>query len=340
MEENQVSALMEQTFWAYEHRELERVKKEGRSFVHYTTTEAALSIINNREIWLRNSGVMNDYSEVAHGEACLRYCLHESNDVAPRCKNVFDTLQEGLHDRAVRWFIDSARMRRAFTYLTSISEHGPQHIAPGVVDEESMFGRLSMWRAYGSCGGVGLIFRQDPLMEPKDRLNVFSMPVYYGNPDWFAFEFSKMLSFIESNMAQLKQIDPNVIWENLWRFIHFTSLSCKHPGFKEEREWRVTYSADPANEHIEDAEFNATSKIKRQFCTVGGLPQRIYKIPFVDYPDEGIVGITLPAFLKQVVIGPTQYPLIVMDALHIAMRRAGFDQNKIFISVSQIPLRT
>jgi hypothetical protein len=340
MEEANVRKLMTATFWAYERQQLDRIKQEGRSFVHYTTTEAALSIINNREIWLRNSAVMNDYSEVAHGEACLRYCLYESNDVAPRCKKVFDELQEGLHEKAVRWFVDSAPMRRAFTYLTSISEHGPPQIAAGVVDEESMFGRLSMWRAYGSYGGVGLIFGNEPFMEPKEVLNVYSMPVYYGNPDWFAFEFSKMLNFMEANMAQLKQIDPGVLWENLWRFIHFTSLSCKHPGFKEEREWRITYSADPANEHIDDAKFNASSKIKREFRTVNGLPQRIYKIPFVDYPEEGVVGITLPAFLKQLVIGPTQFPLIVLDALHVAMRRAGFEQDKIRISASQIPLRT
>ena len=60
MEENEIRKLMEDTFWAYEREQLDRVKEEGRSFVHYTTTEAALSIINNREIWLRNSGVMNE----------------------------------------------------------------------------------------------------------------------------------------------------------------------------------------------------------------------------------------------------------------------------------------
>lgn len=340
MEQAEIRQLMERTFWAYERQEMDRIKNEGRSFVHYTTTDAALSIINNREIWLRNSGVMNDYSEIAHGEACLRFCLLESPEVAPRCKDIFDSLNDGLHDRAVRWFLDSAPMRRAFSYLTSISEHGPEHLTPGTVDLESQFGRLSMWRAYGSRGGVGLIFRQEPLLEPKEALHVFLTPVYYGNPDWFAVEFSKMLNFIEAHMAELKQIDPEIIWENLWRFIHFTSLSCKHPGFKEEREWRVTYSADPVNEHIDDAQFNATSKVKREFCTVNGLPQRIYKIPFADHPDEGISGITLPAFLKQIVIGPTQFPLIVMDALHIAMRRAGFQQDKIIISASQIPLRT
>ncbi len=340
MEENRINELMAETFFGYSEAQTERVKQEGRCFVHYTTTEAALSIINNKEIWLRNSGVMNDYSEMAHGERCLRYCLFENADMVRRSKEVLDRLGEGLHDRIAQYFVASAPMRRAFTYLISISEHGSPQIAPGVVDEESVFGRLSMWRAYGSRGGVALIFRQDPLMDPSGALDVYASPVFYGNPDAFAVEYDRMLARILWNIEQLKQVDPELVAENLERCIHFASLTCKHPGFAEEREWRITYSADPKSEHLDDKEFNASSKIRREFRTINELPQRIYKIPFVDYPDEGVTGATLPAVLKQLVVGPTQYPIIVLDALHVAMRRAGFADEQIRISASQIPLRT
>tara|TARA_R110002033_G_scaffold7991_3_gene28112 strand:+ start:120 stop:1142 length:1023 start_codon:yes stop_codon:yes gene_type:complete len=340
MEEAKLSGLLEKIFWQYAERQVSRIKNENRSFVHYTSTEAALSIIHNREIWLRNSGVMNDYSEMAHGEACLRFCLYENSDVASYCKEVLNKVQGGLHDRAVKWFIETAHMRRSYTYLLSISEHGSQTLSKGVVDEESDYGRLSMWRAYGNSGGVGLIFNHDALTNPTDVLNVYSSPVFYGNPDAFAHEFSKMLSFIEQNVEQVKQIAPETFWVNLTTFMHFSSLSCKHPGFAEEREWRITYSADPANEHVDDKVFNASSKIKREFRTINSIPQRIYKIPFVDYPDQGVSGITLPDILERLVIGPTQYPLVVHDAMYIALRRAGFDPKAIQIAVSQIPLRT
>jgi hypothetical protein len=36
-------------------------------FVHYTTAEAALSIIRTKRFWLRNTNCMSDYREVQHG---------------------------------------------------------------------------------------------------------------------------------------------------------------------------------------------------------------------------------------------------------------------------------
>ena len=340
MDDQEAIQLINKTFWSYADGRIEKVKREARSFVHYTTTEAALSIINNREIWLRNSTVMNDFSEMAHGEACVRFCLFDSVETSSRSRAILDSLQAGLHDRSAQWFIETSQTRRSYTYLLSISEHGPVLVGPGIVDEESQYGRLSMWRAYGANGGIGLIFNQAALMEPTDVLNVNSSPVFYGNPDQFAFEYDKILTFIEKNRDQILQIDPDLFWVNFTRFLHFSILSCKHPGFSEEREWRITYSADPANEHIDDEIFNACSMIKREFRTVNGIPQRIYKIPFADDPDKGLTGITLPAILKRVVIGPTQYPLVVHDAFAVALLRAGFELDKFPVALSQIPLRT
>ncbi|WP_396642869.1 hypothetical protein [Methylomonas sp. 2B] len=43
----------------------------GLRFAHYTSADAAMNIIKNREIWLRNVQCMNDYMEVRHGIECL-----------------------------------------------------------------------------------------------------------------------------------------------------------------------------------------------------------------------------------------------------------------------------
>lgn len=340
MDTQELDRLLEQTFFQYGMHQIERIAREGRSFAHYTSTEAALSIIANKEIRLRNSGVMNDYSEIAHGEACIRYCLFEDQHIASRSKKILDSLREGFFDRAIQWLVKTAPMRRAYTYLLSISEHGPSIVKEGDTDEESQFGRLSMWRAYGNSGGVGLIFRNTPFVEPNGAMPVFTSPVFYGNPDAFAHEYSKMLTFIEQNIDKIKQIDPEDLWENFTRFMHFSILGCKHPGFSEEREWRITYSADPNNEHLDDDEFNQTSSIKREFISINGVPQRIYKIPFIDSQELGVIGITLPDILKQLIIGPTQYPAVVHDALAIALLRVGFAPEKVQIAISQIPLRT
>jgi hypothetical protein len=41
-------------------------------FVHYTSAEAALSIIKGKRIWMRNTTCMADYREVQHGFEILR----------------------------------------------------------------------------------------------------------------------------------------------------------------------------------------------------------------------------------------------------------------------------
>src|ERR1700693_3098635 len=40
---------------------------DSARFVHYTSAEAALSIIKSKRIWMRNAMSMADYREVQHG---------------------------------------------------------------------------------------------------------------------------------------------------------------------------------------------------------------------------------------------------------------------------------
>jgi hypothetical protein len=47
------------------------VQRRGR-FVHYTSAENGLKIINTRTIWMRNTNCMSDYREVQHGQERLK----------------------------------------------------------------------------------------------------------------------------------------------------------------------------------------------------------------------------------------------------------------------------
>jgi hypothetical protein len=44
------------------YRQQERLRTEGRRFVHYTNAEAALSILRSKEVWMRKSSCMNDFA--------------------------------------------------------------------------------------------------------------------------------------------------------------------------------------------------------------------------------------------------------------------------------------
>ncbi len=69
----------------------ERVEKENLRLVQYTSADAAMSILRNKEVWLRNVQCMNDYREVDHGIDCLVAAFKNEKEGAN-----FKAVMEGL----------------------------------------------------------------------------------------------------------------------------------------------------------------------------------------------------------------------------------------------------
>lgn len=340
MTEAEMMALLDETLFRYHRQRMAHAKSVGRRFVHYTSAPAAISIIEKQEIWLRNSAAMNDYSEVQHGHACIDYVLKGDNEVRQRCEKTLGKVDSGTFERALAYYHGTMLQRLAYTYLLGIAEHGLPNPQPGDIEVEDELGRLSMWRAYGCGNGVALIFNADPIWAESGALGVFANPVFYGSPNEFSIIFAGVLNSIEQRLEEVKAMPLEIFEANLHRLLHFSSISTKHGGFAEEREWRITLSADPEQEAVADDVFNATSRIRREFRDVNGVPQRLYKVPFVDHAEDGLVGMTLPAILWRVIIGPTQYPMMVADAIVSALRKAGVENAGDRITFSNIPLRT
>lgn len=339
MDEEQ-SELLKNVIYSDNLNVIDHAVRNHRRFVHYTSVEAALSIIENREVWLRNSLAMNDYSEIAYGEQLFRGVFYGESDVSHLSRKVLNQINDGLHERLSQAFEEGAVMRRHYTYLMSVSEHGPYQLEPGMLADqgEERYGRLSMWRAYG--GGIAFVFNSQPLLSPSEALKAYTSPVRYVEQHEFNHLVSCLLFRASDNIDALKGLPEGLFEYNLKNFIELTALSLKHPGFSEEREWRITYSAKPAEEHDDDVEFNESSRVKRDFRTINGIPQRIYKIPFQNYPDDGFLGAEIDEILDRVIIGPSQYPALVADAIFMALKRAGVRDAEKRIVVSNIPIRT
>jgi hypothetical protein len=336
-------ALLEDVIYADSMATISHAKHNQRRFVHYTSAETAISIIKNKEFWLRNSLAMNDYSEIAYGEALFRNVFYSESDANRISRETLNFLSDGLHERLADYFEKGANQRRYFTYLISVSEHGPYEVKPGMSGNhlEDKYGRLSMWRAYGRDSvGVALVLNPRAFLEPSDALKAFTRPVVYCEQSDFDHLYSSIMLRAHQRADELRQLPDGWFENNLQRFLDSSALALKHPGFGEEREWRVTYSANPDGEHIDDSVFNQTSRIKRQFVCLSGIPQRIYKIPFVDYPDEGFVGADINSLIEKVIIGPSQYPVVVADAIIMALKGAGVENPDEKIAISNIPLRT
>ena len=82
---------------------------------------------------------MNDYTEVLHGIRCLEEILE--GQVGNRFKSVLNDLFPNLAAEIEIQFVNSKFKLLTDTYVACVSEHkaGP----------EDVYGRLSMWRAYG-----------------------------------------------------------------------------------------------------------------------------------------------------------------------------------------------
>jgi hypothetical protein len=119
-------------------------------FIHYTTAEAALSIIRTKRFWLRNTNCMSDYREVQHGfDIFSRYFPD-----GPKRKafvDAFDACIPGAADDAFTAFSNWWQDLRLNPYIACVSEHE---------DSEDVHGRLSMRRAFGGTRTrVGIVLR-------------------------------------------------------------------------------------------------------------------------------------------------------------------------------------
>lgn len=313
------SRQLPQLLQPYASRRLEAAKAEKICFSHYTSADAALSIIRNREIWLRSANVMNDFSEIAHGQNCLVHAW-KNTSFGQRLQAVMNRRQDGLSKQLEATFNKYLTDRHTDTYLMSISEHHP---------DDDRLGKLSMWRAYGGHTNVAFVFNTSPLFSESAALPAFSSPVLYATVAEFADHFSQVVTGLEENFAVVQNTDPNQLVSELFFALHMAVLSTKHPGFAEEKEWRILHSPS----------LGPSERIKFDVVSISGVPQKVYKISLENFPNEGFTGASLPEVLEEIIIGPTQFPYPIYDALVHELTEAGVANAPSKVRVSDIPLR-
>ncbi|MBL4612111.1 MAG: DUF2971 domain-containing protein [Emcibacter sp.] len=298
---------------------VEGVREKGTRFVHYTSADVGISIIKTGEIWMRNSSCMNDYSEMSFGINCVTKFFNSAE--ANPMWTVLNRIQEGLSDEIKNLFDGWSQDVRRHTYLTCLSEH---------MDAEDGIGRLSMWRAYGKNGGVALVLNQEAMMSETDILKAYTYPVHYYNDEEITEFFIEVVSGIQQHLSGLSSRSVEGIKGTVFYMLQTYCICLKHPGFAEEKEWRVVYRPNQVESDV----------IKKSVETVNGVPQRIYKIPLEDVPQEGSTGRGIDGLLNKIIIGPTEHPFAVADAYVEALTEAGVNNPEARVVISEIPLRT
>jgi hypothetical protein len=301
---------------------------EGRRLIHYTSAANAVSIFRNKAVWMRNVRCMNDYMEVEHGFQLMLRSFAPPVDNSEAEKGLHavtvaaNRIFPGVAEETIRRFDGWLPALRNKTFVTCLSEHSAS---------ENDFGRLSMWRSYSSNQvGVGIVINPTPLYSLSDAFGAFSSPVHYFGDDEAGEMFLEIAKNIETNRDFIQSRGEDELLGHLFTLLRSFAMCSKHPGFHEEKEWRImhTQTLDEPGALVLDVE-----------C-INGVPQSVFKIPLEDHLESGMTGISIPDLVEKVIIGPTQYPVAVWDALVIELERAGVKEADQKVSYSGIPLRT
>ena len=125
---------------------MSKIAENNQKLVHYTSAATALSILKNKEIWMRNTRCMNDFSEVRYGLVLFTRFRKKPEEYA-LLKKAWGK-KAGVFEKAFFRAIQAFDEWSNSTYICCFSEQEA---------EEDQLGRLSMWRGYGTDCGVAMV---------------------------------------------------------------------------------------------------------------------------------------------------------------------------------------
>jgi hypothetical protein len=213
----------------------------------------------------------------------------------------------------------------ANTFITAVSEHDAT---------EDVLGRLSMWRAFGGhAARVAIIFAIPRITLSADVLGIFFSPVaYYPSAVVANSVMDRVVANINSNRPFLQTIGQEA-FENMTFQMFVVAVTClKHPGFREECEWRAVYNPRHPLLH--------SRLIERSHEVVYGIPQTVCKIPLDIAASPDLSDVDFPNIFERLIIGPTQYASAMSEAFAEALSTVGVQDSRSRVVLSDIPIRT
>jgi hypothetical protein len=169
-----------------------------------------------------------------------------------------------------------------------------------------------------------------PRQSAADGLNLTLSPVAYFSYHQVEAEVLRVITGVRNECEFLKSIDRQMVLHAIFFMLMIATVSLKHEGFHEEREWRLVYSP----------QLRPSAFLRRATEIIAGVPQIVYKIPLENRPTDNIVGVEIPELIERVILGPSNYPVPIGEAFVEALREAGMKDAGSRVFASNIPLRT
>jgi hypothetical protein len=305
---------------AYENLRQSDVNDQQLRFVHYTSAEAALSIIRNKRLWMRNTTCMSDYSEVQHGFDMLNKFFSDEEK-----KKAFSAAVDGCFPGAVQEAVDLFNKWwnniRFNTYVTSVSEHEKS---------EDDHGRLSMWRAFGGTAiRIAVVVKVPRVSQGSFSLNLMFSPVAYLKEAEAHSVLQEVIENVRAKADFVRSVGRTLIVEMLFT-VFVAGVTClKHEGFREEREWRAIYLP----------KIRPSELMQSSHEVVNGVPQVVHKIPIDESVSPLLADLELSRILDHLIVGPSPYPWVMYEAFTEELKKAGVPDASERVHVSNIPIR-
>lgn len=183
---------------------------------------------------------MNDYSEVNYPYQLFKKIFHSKSLLRKRFHDAFQIAGEDYDIFFTEHVDELAGFNRFQLFVTCFSEHSVKNDANG---------KLSMWRGYGKNGGVAFVLNKEIFCSDFSALEtIYTTPVEYLDEKGFRNKIHEFIISVESSKSELEKAiqsgEVNKIILDNWisEVLIYALISIKHPGFSEEKEWRVICS--------------------------------------------------------------------------------------------------
>ena len=295
--------------------EINSVVTERKRFVYYTSAATAMEVLTKQELWFRNVTVMNDFSEVSYGLGLIQAVF--SGPEGNRFREAVEDIFPGTIGKADELLTGWRNDWKLETYIACVSVHNPQ---------ENQSGRLSMWRAYGD---TALVVKNTPMTAVTDLLAVYSTPVLYLSDEGLVEHLARITDAILINRKYLQSLGQETLVTYIHNMLFRFAIATKHPGFEEEKEWRLYYRPTESE----------SPAITEEIVVIGGVPQKVCKLRLAHEPENGLFGADIPSLVDRVIIGPTGFPYVSFRAFSDVLTGLGVADAASKVIVSDIPLR-
>lgn len=258
---------------------------------HYTSTAAFLGMVSGGAFWASDCDLMDDAQELHHGMNVARRYVDQAGAEWPN-----PTIGQVEWLQAARGIISNARVGPGL-FVASFSARGDL---------------LSQWRAYCPTGGYSIGFRRSDLLKIAEQEKCFFQQCIYEDEAQMQLVKDAILAPRADMLAREASAMAKSISARMKLLHAFARM--KHPGFKEEDEWRLIVHWP--NDH----------KIKFRPKTMGSSQ---YIVPYVELP--------IPA-IARIVVGPMEHQELAVSKVKFLL--GVVQQPDASIEKSVVPYRT